>query len=104
MVFCFQLLVPGLLFLALYFGLSAFGFPGSTFRSWLLGLGFLVLAWWLQLVGLGLQTLIFQALARGFRLFRGLVVGFWHSGLGPLILTLWFCSPGLGSLILLFWS
>ena len=43
MVFCFQLLVPGLLFLALCFGLSAFGFPDLTSWSWLLGLGYLAL-------------------------------------------------------------
>ena len=86
MVFCFQLLVPGLLFLALCFGPSAFGFPGLTFRSWLPGLGFLVLAWWFQLVGLGLQVLIYPVLSLGFRLFQVLVVGLWLSGLGPLIL------------------
>ena len=85
MVFCFQLLVPGLLFLALYFGLSAFGFPGSTFRSWLLGLGFLALVWWFQQVGLGLLVLIYPVLSPGFRLFQVLVVGLWLSGLGLLI-------------------
>ena len=52
MVFCFQFLVPGLLFLALYFGLSAFGFPDLTSRSWSPGLGYLALVWWSQQVGL----------------------------------------------------
>ena len=43
MVFCCRLLVPGLLFLALCFGLSSFGFPDLTSWSWLSGLGYLAL-------------------------------------------------------------
>ena len=61
MVFCFQLLVPGLLFLALYFGLSAFGFSRLTSRSWLLGLGYLALVWWFQQVGVGLLIAFFRS-------------------------------------------
>ena len=91
MVFCCRLLVPGLLFLALCFGLSAFGLLDLTFRSWLPGLGFPVLSWWFQLAGLGCQILVYSALARGSRLFQGLVVGFWLShDLAALASCWWF--------------
>ena len=65
MVFCFELLVSGLLFLALCFGPPAFGFPGLTSRLWSLGPDNLTLIWWLQKVGLCFLILFFRSRPSG---------------------------------------
>ena len=70
---CFRLFAPDILFWADCLGSPVVDFLDLIFRSWLLGLGFLILVWWLQLVGLCLRALTFQALARGFWLFQDLV-------------------------------
>ena len=104
MVFCIQPFVLGFLFLASCLEPSVVGFLDLIFRSWLLGLGFLVLAWWFQLVGLGFQILIYPALARGSRLFQGLVVGFWLShDLAALASCWWFLARRVQVLVVWGW-
>ena len=94
----------GFLFLVLCLGLSAFGLLDLTFRFWLPGLGFLVLSWWFQLVGLGFQILVYPALARGSRLFQGLVVGFWLShDLAALASCWWFPARRVQVLVVWGW-